>query len=63
MPYNQTFKSTMKKLNSLFIIIVFMLFSFNCSAQYDPVTGLLKKEVNSRFLNLLDFPIAYYIQF
>ena len=34
-----------------------MLFSFNCSAQFDPVTGLLKKEINSRFLNLLDFPI------
>ena len=34
-----------------------MLFSFNCSAQYDPVSGLLKKEINSRFLNLLDFPI------
>ena len=34
-----------------------MLFSFNCSAQYDPVSGLLKKEINSRFSNLLDFPI------
>ena len=34
-----------------------MLFSFNCSAQYDPVSGLLKKEINSRFLKLLDFPI------
>lgn len=47
----------MKKLNSLIIIIVFTLFNFNCLAQYDPISGLLKKEINSRFLNLLDFPI------
>jgi len=47
----------MKKFNSLFYIILFTIISFNCKAQYNPVTTPIKKEINSRFLKLLDFPI------
>ena len=47
----------MKKYNSLFIIILFTVVNFNCQAQYKPVTIEVKKEINSRFLKLLDFPI------
>ena len=47
----------MKKFNSLFYIILFSIISFNCKAQYNPVTTPIKEEINSRFLKLLDFPI------
>ena len=47
----------MKKYNSLFIIILFTVVNFNCQAQYKPVTIEVKKEINYRFLKLLDFPI------
>ncbi len=47
----------MKKFNSLFYIIVFTVVNFNCQAQNKPVPIEVKKEINSRFLKLLDFPI------
>ena len=47
----------MKKFNSLFYIIVFTVVNFNCQAQYNPATSIVKKEIKSRFLKLLDFPI------
>jgi hypothetical protein len=47
----------MKKFNSLFYIIVFTLVNFNCQAQYKSVPIEVKKEINSRFSKLLDFPI------
>ncbi|MCX6171521.1 MAG: glycoside hydrolase family 88 protein [Flavobacterium sp.] len=46
----------MKKFNSLFFIILFTIFNFNCHAQYNPASSV-KKEITSRFSNLLDFPI------
>jgi len=49
--------STMKKFNSLFYMIVFTVVNFNCQAQYNPATSIVKKEIKSRFLKLLDFPI------
>jgi len=47
----------MKKFNSLFYMIVFTVVNFNCQAQYNPATSIVKKEIKSRFLKLLDFPI------
>ena len=47
----------MKKFNSLFYIILFTVVNFNCQAQYKPVPIEVKKEINARFLKLLDFPI------
>jgi unsaturated chondroitin disaccharide hydrolase len=54
---NQIFKFTMKKFNSLFFIVVFTIVNSNCQAQYKPATIEVKKEINSRFLKLLDFPV------
>ena len=54
---NQTVKFSMKKFNSLFLIIALALFSSSCQAQYDPSTSIVKKEIKERFQKLLDFPI------
>lgn len=55
---NQIFKSIMKKFNYLlYIILLFTVSNSNCKAQYKSATIQVKKEINARFLKLLDFPI------
>lgn len=46
----------MKKFTSLLFILVVAL-NFNCQAQYNPSTLIVKKEIKERFQKLLDFPI------
>jgi len=47
----------MKKFNYLLYIILFIVININCQAQYKPATIQVKKEINARFLKLLDFSI------
>ena len=47
----------MKKINSLFFILIVTIVNFNCQSQNNSNNFPLKKEINARFLKLLDFPI------